>query len=296
MPQSLFPSPFPSPSSRTSSARPSDAAGEEQRHVVRRVRHELKRRRVRVQAVTRLTPHMLRVTFHGPDLAGFPSVGFDDHIKLILPRIENDIPSFPDLSADGRTPLAGGAPAIMRDYTPGHFDPDALTLDVDFALHEAGPATAWALQAQPGQEMMIGGPKGSFLIPDDFDWYLLMGDETALPAIGRRLRTLPPHATALVFVEVASSADELSFSLHRRTQLTWLHRDGRAAGETDLLEQALARTDLPEGEGYCWIAGETLTAKRLRHMLVARGQPGQWIRASGYWKRGAAGFHDSHAD
>lgn len=285
-----------SPSLPLSLVRSPVATGENARHVVQRVRHELKRRRVRVQEVRQMTPHMVRVTFHGPDLADFQSVGFDDHIKLILPRMENGAALFPDFSSDGRTALAGGAPAIMRDYTPGHFDPDALTLDVDFALHEAGPATTWALQAQPGQEMMIGGPRGSFLVPDDFDWYLLMGDETALPAIGRRLGALPPHATTLVFVEVASGADELPFALNRRTHLTWLHRDGQEAGATDLLEQALARTPLPAGDGHCWIACETLTAKRLRQMLVTRGQPGAWIRASGYWKRGAAAFHDAHDD
>lgn len=266
------------------------------RHAVRRVRHALKPRHVVVQSVEHLTPHMVRVTFHGPDLADFPSIGFDDHIKLILPRMENGTAVFPAFSPEGRPTSQGGEPVSMRDYTPRRFDPTALTLDIDFAIHEAGPATAWALQAQPGQEMMIGGPKGSFVVPDDFDWYLLMGDETALPAIGRRLGTLPPHATALVFVEVASAADEQPFALHRRTHLTWLHRAGKEAGTTDLLELALGRTTLPAGDGYCWIACETLAAKRLRQMLVARGQPGAWIRASGYWKRGAASFHDEHGE
>lgn len=275
---------------------PSSQTQDTTRHAVRRVRHELKRRRVRVQKVTQLTPHMVRVTFHGADLADFPSLGFDDHIKLILPRMENGTAKFPDFAPDGRTPVPGGAPAIMRDYTPRAFDPSALTLDVDFALHEGGPATAWALQAQPGQEMMIGGPKGSFLVPDDFDWYLLMGDETALPAIGRRLGALPPHATTLIFIEVETAEDAQPFALNPRTHLVWLHRDGREAGTTDLLEQALEGTALPKGDGHCWIACETQAAKRLRQALVARGQPGAWIRASGYWKRGAASFHDEHGE
>ena len=174
----------------SSSSRPSVEG--QPRHAVRRVRHTLKPRHVVVQSVEHLTPHMVRVTFHGPDLADFPSVGFDDHIKLILPRMENGTAVFPAFSPEGRPTTQGGEPVSMRDYTPRRFDRAALTLDIDFAIHEAGPATAWALQAQPGQEMMIGGPKGSFVVPDDFDWYLLMGDETALPAIGRRLGTLPP--------------------------------------------------------------------------------------------------------
>ena len=78
----------------------------------------------------------------------------------------------------------------MRDYTPRRYDLDTLELDIDFVLHGDGPASTWAEQAKPGQFLHIGGPRGSMIVPDIFDSYLLIGDETALPAIARRLEGL----------------------------------------------------------------------------------------------------------
>jgi len=86
----------------------------------------------------------------------------------------------------------------MRDFTPRHFDASTRTLTLGFALHDAGPASAWAASARVGDVLGFGGPRGSRLTPDNFDWYLLVGDETALPAIGRRteeLRTGVPVLT-----------------------------------------------------------------------------------------------------
>ena len=146
----------------------SDAAAP--RHEIKRVKREPKRRTLTVERVERLTPNMQRIVFISPELADFESAGADDHVKLFL--------------ADGR----GGM--CMRDYTPRSFDRAQGRLTIDFALHEAGPATAWALAAEIGQTLQIGGPRGSSLVSDDFDWYLLIGDETALPSIGRRLEEL----------------------------------------------------------------------------------------------------------
>lgn len=105
---------------------------------------------------------------------------------------------------DAGSPQLGRPPQVVRalenfkmavrDYTPRGFDPVALTLEIDFALHGAGPATRWEAQAQGGQRLGVGGPRGSFIRPTDFDGHLLIGDDTALPAIARRLAELPAQA------------------------------------------------------------------------------------------------------
>lgn len=97
---------------------------------IERIRHELKRRTLRVEGSDRPTPHMLQLTLAGDDLADFVSLGFDDHVKLVLPT-------------------ASGEPE-RRDYTPRRYDAEARTLAIDFAVHDAGPATRWALDAKPG--------------------------------------------------------------------------------------------------------------------------------------------------
>src|ERR1700734_1739633 len=102
---------------------------------------------------------------------------------------------------DGTT-NAGGPPTLRgRDFTPRRYAPAAGTLEIDFAIHDAGPATRWAAQAKPGDTLALGGPRGSFVIPSAYDWHLLAGDETALPAISRRLAELPAGARTVVVVE-----------------------------------------------------------------------------------------------
>src|SRR3546814_3167254 len=91
-----------------------------------------------------------------------------------------------------------GARPVARDFTPRHFDHARTELTIDVALHAHVPATDWAATVTEGQEVVIGGPRGSMLIPDSFNTHLLIGDETALPAIARRVDDLPLSCRALV--------------------------------------------------------------------------------------------------
>jgi NADPH-dependent ferric siderophore reductase len=175
----------------------------------------------------------------------------------------------------------------MRDYTPRRYSAAAQELTIEFALHGDGPAAQWAAQAAPGQAVNIGGPRGSFIIPMDFDWHLLAGDETALPAIARRLEELPATAQALVLLQVADPADRRPLTSTAQVNLQWV--DSGAA----LLAAARALT-LPAGEGYAWCAGEARLMAQLRAVLVQeKGHPAQALRAAAYWKQGAAAHHEN---
>src|SRR5258705_9003396 len=132
-----------------------------------RVRPERRGRELEVRRVDKIAAHMIRVTLGG-DLDGFTSLGFDDHIKLFFP--------------DGAAPADGEPQFLSRDYTPRRYDPVAKTLDVEFVIHEAGPATRWAEQVRPGQTLRIGGPRGSFIIPPTFAWDLPCGGAPRLRA------------------------------------------------------------------------------------------------------------------
>ncbi len=255
-----------------------------------RVRHELKFRQLRVVRTQQLTPHMVRITLGGADLAGFTSPGFDDHVKVF----------FPD-AATGELVLPGGAEdgprPTMRDYTPQHFDAQALTLVIDFALHDAGPATTWAAQAQVGQTLGVGGPRGSFLLPTDFDGHLLVGDDTAIPAIARRMAELPTKAPALVLIEVDSPVDEQALPSAANATVVWVYRQGQPHGQQPLLLDRLKALALPPGDIHAWVGCETHTAKALRaHLVGERGLQPQWTKAAGYWRQGNAATHDTIED
>ncbi|WP_374567815.1 siderophore-interacting protein [Ideonella sp.] len=234
---------------------------------VQRVRHELKFRELTVVRVRDVTPHLRAVTFTGESLADFVSPSFDDHVKLFI-----------DTGAD--------EPA-RRDYTPRSFDNAARELTLEFVLHGDGPAAGWAAQAAPGQRVRIGGPRGSFLIPLDYAWHLLVGDETALPAIARRLEELPAGARAMVVLQVPEAADRPALASAADLEITWV-ADGAA------LFAALKAMALPPGEGYVWAAGEAAEMAELRRILVdEKGHDKRAIRAAAYWKRGATAHHES---
>jgi NADPH-dependent ferric siderophore reductase len=241
------------------------------RHQTVRVRHELKRRLLTVTSTEFVTPQMRRIGFTSPELHDFTSASFDDHIKLFFPT--------------------GGEPA-MRDFTPRRFDTATNSLTIDFALHETGPATQWATTAAVGDTLLIGGPRGSSVVPDDFDWYLLIGDETALPAIGRRVEELRENVPVTTFVV----GDAQPIDARAAWTPHWIARHG-GFGDAELLHAALAGHKLPAGDGFVWIAAEASVARHLRSYLIdGRGHPREWSKAAGYWKRGQADAHEKIED
>jgi NADPH-dependent ferric siderophore reductase len=248
----------------------------QRRHKIARVRHELRRRLLTVSSTELLTPRMRRFGFTSPDLHDFVSASHDDHVKLFFPG-------------------ANAGKPCMRDFTPRRFDRNSRTLLIDFALHDAGPATQWATSARVGDVLEIGGPKGSTVVPDDFDWYLLIGDETALPAIGRRVEELRAGVPVAGFV--LTEAGE-TYDVHTKAAWTphWIARNA-SSDDASLLRAALADHALPKGDGFVWIAAEASIAREIRSYIVdSLGHPRQWIRAAGYWKRGQADAHEKIED
>lgn len=260
---------------------------------VRRIRMEAKLRRLTVQRVQRIASNMVRLSLAGEELAGFTSHGFDDHVKIFVPAAAGVPLVLPVLGADGPSYPEGAAKPAMRDYTPRRYDAEAGVLDVDFVIHEAGPATAWAAQAKPGDVIGVGGPRGSMVIPTQFDWHLLVGDDTAIPAIGRRLEELPAATRALAIVEVDGKHDRQSFDSAAEIQVIWVHRDGAEAGAAERLLEALRSATFPQGDYFAWAAAEATVAKAIRnHLVDERGANRQWVKAAGYWRRGAQGVHE----
>ncbi|MGY6268740.1 siderophore-interacting protein [Achromobacter denitrificans] len=262
---------------------------------VERVRHDLKMRALTVASVERLAGLLARVTFTGDDLHDFVSASFDDHVKLFFPADPSQPPVLPAAGPDGIKFPEGAARPAARDYTPRRYDTARKELVIDFVLHGDGPASTWAAQAAPGQQLGIGGPRGSFVVPKGFDWHVLIGDETALPAIARRLEELPAAAQALALIEVPAESNQIPLATAAQASIRWLHRNGAAPGRSVLLLDAARDLRLPPGEGYVWIAAESAVAKALREIMVARhGIDKARIRAASYWKRGAAAVHESH--
>jgi NADPH-dependent ferric siderophore reductase len=236
---------------------------------VQRVQHEIPRRELRVVRVEATSPGFRRIVVAGEPMAGFVSASFDDHVKLFIDT--------------------GVAEPVRRDYTPRRHDAAAGELTLDFALHDDGPASDWAARAQPGDALTVAGPRGSFIIPLDYDWHLLIGDASALPAIERRLEELPAGTRAIVLLQL-DVADRRPLASAAALQVQHVDSD-------DALLAATRALSLPPGEGYAWCAGEAATMAALRRVLVdEKGHDRHAIRAAAYWKRGVVAHHENLGD
>jgi len=259
---------------------------------IQRFRHDTRMRLLTVKAITDITPLMRRIRLEG-DMSGFASLGHADHVKTFF-FAEGVTPQLPPIGPNGAEFSPGTRPE-MRDYTPRYWNVAEGWIELDFVLHGDGPAAGWAARVKIGDTLVIGGPRGSQVVPLAFDWYLLAGDETALPAIGRRIEELPAGARVVALIEVANKAEEQSFKTAADLTLIYVHRNGAAAGTTTLLHDAMADAHLPMGDAYAYIAGEVSMSRAVRaHLVEQRGFNPEWIKAAGYWRLGVADAHEDH--
>ncbi|MGW3094130.1 siderophore-interacting protein [Streptomyces sp. NPDC001102] len=233
----------------------------------------------------RLTPHMQRVVLGGEELAGFAADTCTDHyVKLLFPPSEGVTYPEPFDLERIREELPREQWPVTRTYTVRAFDPETRELTLDFVVHgDEGLAGPWAMRVQPGETVRFMGPGGAYAPDVSADWHLLVGDESALPAIARSLESLPAGATAHAFVEVPGPEEEQK--IDSDIEVVWLHRGDRPVGEA--LLEAVRSFAFPEGRLHAFVHGEAHFVKELRRMLrVERQIPREDLSISGYWRLG----------
>ena len=216
----------------------------------------------RVLGARDLTPRMRRVTIQAESMIGVTIRPAQD-VELFLRE------------QTGRR--------VKRRYTIRHSRPASGEVDLDVLLHGGGPGAGWAAGANPGDRVDFQGPRGKLQLTTA-DWHLLVGDESALPAIAAICAALPPAERAIAVIEVGGEADELP--LAAGTETHWVHREHAAPGSSHLLGAAMHGLDLPSGIGHGYLMGETRAMVILRSAMEARGVAHDAIFVKGYWNIG----------
>ncbi|HET9499814.1 MAG TPA: siderophore-interacting protein [Marmoricola sp.] len=210
----------------------------------------------RVRRTERISPHFVRVVLESPDFVDLAAhEGFDTRFKLVLPGPGGMLPPIPD-PVDGYYQGLLAMPdehrAAMRTYTIREVreEDGQVLLVVDLVVHQppeaAGPACRWAIAARPGDVVQVIAPHrrsiaagtpygGSEFDPGTRRRLLLVGDETALPAITRILLDLARGHVGTVFLEVPGSADVLDVPVPPGMEIVWLPR-GREPYGAPLVE------------------------------------------------------------
>ncbi|MEV7286539.1 siderophore-interacting protein [Streptomyces sp. NPDC093252] len=232
----------------------------------------------------RLTPHMQRVVLGGDGLADFAAGTCTDHyVKLLFPAQGVSYPEPFDIQRI-RDEFPREQWPVTRTYTVRAWDPVLRHLTLDFVIHgDEGLAGPWALRVQPGETVRLLGPGGAYAPDPAADWHLLVGDESALPAIATALEALPGGARVRAFVEVSGPEEEQK--IDSDAEVVWLHRGSRPVGEA--LIAAVRGLSFPDGRMHAFVHGEAGWVKELRRMLRMELQiPREDISISGYWRLG----------
>jgi NADPH-dependent ferric siderophore reductase len=239
---------------------------------------------LQVRRTERLSPHMIRVVAGGDDLATFPDTDYTDrYVKILFPRPGVAYPEPFDMDAV-RAALPREQWPAVRTYTVRAFDAAARELTIDVVHHgDVGLAGPWVAAARPGDRLVLLGPSGAYAPDPTADWHLLVGDESALPAIGAALERVPAGVPVHALVEVDGPADEQPLTSPGRLDLRWYHRDPT---RSERLVDALAALAFPAGRVHAFVHGEAGLVRVLRHRLAERGVPRDDLSVSGYWRRG----------
>jgi NADPH-dependent ferric siderophore reductase len=279
-----------------------------------------------------LSPALTRFVFSGPEVRQMRTLAPDQRIKVLLPAPDGSPPSLPaqgDWHASLRALEKPTRPA-MRTYTIRSLRPETCEVDVDFVLHgETGPASAWATHAQPGDRVQLVAPNAAFPgDPGGYEWrppaavshVLLIGDETALPAIAGIIEQLAERQdapTVQVFLEIPTEQDAQSLSCGPMAQLHWLPRAGTSARHGDRMREAACElatlpSSAPRENGrtplsqvdidqelpwelanpidtalYVWVAGESAAVMAIRrHFIGELGLDRRACSFMGYWRHG----------
>jgi NADPH-dependent ferric siderophore reductase len=277
-----------------------------------------------------LSPSLTRLVFSGPDVAEMNTLAPDQRVKLFFPAADGSLHRLPSNQhwKAAHSALPAEQRPLMRTYTIRALRREALEVDVDFVLHGVnGPASAWATHAQVGDCLQMVAPNLAYEgDPGGYEWkppqglhhVLLMGDETALPAIAGILERLADQQPALAveaFIEVPSQADCLPLHHSPATRLHWLPREtlrcdhGQAMRQAVREQATLAQAGVATGVKledvnldkrilweqastqnsvfHAWVAGESATVMDIRRYLIKeRGLPRDCLTLMGYWRAG----------
>ncbi|MCW2613485.1 MAG: siderophore interacting protein [Frankiales bacterium] len=236
-----------------------------------------------VLRVERLTPSMVRVVLGDPGLEGFsPGDWTDGYVNAqFLPAgADYDVP-FDDEHV--RTLPREQRPAARR-YTVRRWDQARRELVLDVVVHgDEGVAGRWAQTAAPGDRLQLRGPSGGYAPDPAADWHLLVGDESALPAIAVAAERVPAGAVVRVVLEVDGPDAELPLACPGQLEVTWVHRRGDGAGQ---LLAAVASLVRPPGRVHAFVHGEAVATREVRALLLGEwAVPREDLSVSPYWRR-----------
>ena len=239
----------------------------------------------RVRSTSRITPSMVRVVLGGGDLDRFEMpADTDTYVNVAIPPADAPYDgAFDPKQVREEHPEL---PPVRRRYTVRAWDDTTKELTLDFVVHgDDGVAGPWAANVGEGDVLVFEGPGSGYRPDPDADWHLMVGDESALPAIAASLEAVPDGVLVFVRLLCDGPEHELDLPTPGQLDLQWLHRAGEPE-DVDLLVESVRSLAFPRGRMHAFVHGEADEIRAIRrHLLSERGLSRSDMSCSPYWRR-----------
>lgn len=238
-----------------------------------------------------LTPHYIRVTLHGEGAKDFSQCDLGANNKIMVPPAGHKkvkLSVWDEATQQYILPAEHERP-LIRTYTHRAIDVENNQIVIDFVNHgDNGPASRWARSAEVGDQLGVAMKLRPTVLYPEADWYLLVGDATALPVLSVILESLPATAQGHCIVEVPTQEDVLEDFSHPGFTVDWLFNADPEAGSE--IFQAVQSVEIPtDAATFSYVACEYTTVRQIRQYYKEQlSWDKQRFYAFSYWKAGVA--------
>lgn len=223
---------------------------------------------VNVQAIVDLSPHMRRITLKGQKLALLDPSCVGGYVKLFFDGDSQDKPS-------------------LRTYTIRSFNHESCSIDVDFVLHGGGLASSWAKKVSIGDVINVAGPGPRKMVNHQAEWFFLIGDLSALPALAINLEAMKRSAVGYALIIVNDIRDCQTLDVPPGIAVEWIVSDVSSEAEAETILSIVQSKPWLTGLPSVWVAGEYEIVKQLRrYFKIDNAVPKENSYCSSYWKQG----------
>ena len=142
------------------------------------------------------------------------------------------------------------------------------------------------MSAQVGDVISIAGPGSISTMNLEADWFFMVADMTALPALSVKIQSLPEQAIGYAVIQVDSEQDRQLINAPENIKIIWLDASQSIAEQIQGLPWL-------EGEASVWCACEFDSMRQLRQYFRNEKEvERENIYISSYWKKGVS--EDGH--
>ncbi len=239
---------------------------------------------------TYITPNYIRITLENEFVSDYKQATIGVNNKIFIAPEGVDKVYLPEFDAEKLDwkPVAAALAPHRRTYTHRGINIEKNEIYIDFVAHgDEGPASAWAIHAPIGAELGVVMRKEPHTLYEKADWYLLVGDATAIPVLAAILEDLPKTARGIAIIEVETAEDIQQIETESQVEIKWIINPTPGQDSTLASEVKHIVSDLSEPSKFAYVAAEFTSVKDIRTLLRKEHQwNSEELHAYSYWKYG----------